>query len=117
MRVELGGDDWADLKDPEQVTNGDRRHALSRFYAVMRDGETAWAADMSLFDGYLEVLMEKWSLDLPLPGEDPSVMDRLSLDQSNRLYGAVRWLDDVSKPDFSPDGRADPKAGTGSSTA
>lgn len=115
MRVDLGGDQWAELsKDPEEVTNDDSREALNRFAKRPSTDESLMATKSRLLDCYLELLVEKWSFDLPVPGEDSASMGRLPVRASRELYRPVEWLWDVTV-DFSPKARNDPKADTGNS--
>lgn len=119
MRIDLGGGDWADLKDPALVTNGDRKAALAYYMSHTGDAEGvaphAWAGQCILLDGYLKTMVENWSFEMPVPSTDVGVMDRLPLEKANRLYAAVQPLMDATRPDFTPDGHKDPKAATGSS--
>jgi hypothetical protein len=114
MRVDLGGGQWAELKDAEQVTNGDRRHALSKWGALADDERTvAVVGKMAILDGFLERLVVGWSFEMPLPSVDAESLGQLPLEASNKLYAAVNYLDGAAVPDFSPS--TDPKVGTPSS--
>lgn len=78
MRVELPDGQWADLLDPADLRAGDLKTYRklmpvpgARDY-VMEDLDTAR-------DGLLTRLIQNWSLDLPLPGEDPASLDKLTV--------------------------------------
>lgn len=103
MRVELG-DHYVILKDPMEVTNGERKEAVAAYSAAIADPAIVLAAsrDFATFDALLKAMIIEWSYDMPLPKTDPASLDKLPINDANTLYEALRPMVALLFPDFSP---------------
>lgn len=94
MRVELGGSDWADLMEPGELRQADRRAVLK--HSMMEvDPEAGKATvrgdqDDVLREALLKRIMTNWSFPMPLPQQDPQSFGKLTLAQADALAEAVR---------------------------
>ena len=94
MRVELGGNDWADLKEVNELRRSDRR-ALNKAIVFAADAETGRpvvraSMDDDMADAVLPLVIKNWSLMLPLPSEDASSLDLLTLEQDTKLREGIQ---------------------------
>lgn len=81
MRVELPAGQWAEIKSPDDLTGGDLL-AVERSIKMDTDGKRAnitAAVGAERRTGLLARIITGWSLDLPLPNGDPSVLEQVPL--------------------------------------
>jgi hypothetical protein len=103
MRVALGPKDWAEVKPVEELTRADRRavNAVIVFETEPAEQEPGKPAkpgrpimrasmDDDMFAAVAARVVTDWSLPLPKPSEDPSALDRLSLELDSALHKAVQ---------------------------
>lgn len=89
--VEEGGK-WAYIKEIEQLNAGDRRAVRgSVLLAVDMLGRQLLQGDHddTMKNALLCRIITDWNLTYEIPQGDPSVLDKLSIDQIDRLYKAV----------------------------
>jgi hypothetical protein len=96
VRVQLDPDNpdlWAEVKDVKEVLSGDVKAARRVVRVTIDDGTRTRTYDPSQEDAVADVMLTRcvtsWTLPLPLPAEDPAVLDRLTLDVYARLKEAV----------------------------
>lgn len=93
MRVELPGGHWADLKDPDDLVEGDRK-AARKALAVPLDDDgnmviNAGMGDM-MTDAVLAQVITGWSFEgRPIPSIVPGTLDTLSIAQARALRKAA----------------------------
>lgn len=80
-RVVLPSGQWAELREPKTLTNGQRKPFMLAFTrAIQQSGtEAAPAAALAIGDAAIVVLVDSWSLDKKLPSDEPSVLDELDI--------------------------------------
>jgi hypothetical protein len=92
LRVDLGGNEWADLRDLDQLRRADRV-AVNEKIVIQGDRESGLvikaSMDNDMAAALLERIVENWSLALPLPSQDPNVLDKLTLAQDDALSKAI----------------------------
>jgi len=92
---------WADLKDPEDCNAGDRRAMRGAVPVTMAadptdpDGERVTQVypgdyDEQMKNALLARIITAWNLQHPVPKGDRRILDKLSLEQIDRLYEAVK---------------------------
>lgn len=95
MRIELANDGWAELRDPQTLTNGQRKPFM-RLLAGLPTGKdgtpdmNAVDADtiLSIGDTLLKAFLVEWSFG-PLPAEDPAALDNLLAVDYDKLQVAA----------------------------
>jgi hypothetical protein len=94
MRVELGGPDWAEIKEPGELRHADRKAVLRvSVMEISPEDKRAYvngANDEEMRDELLKRVVTNWSLPLPLPSLDADSLGRLTLDQADKLAEAVK---------------------------
>jgi hypothetical protein len=94
MRVDLGEGQWAELKELNQLTRGDKKAVLRATTMELDPSEgkayISGANDEDQADALMRRIVVEWSFPMPLPSSDPKVLDRLSLEQGDRLQEAVK---------------------------
>lgn len=92
MRVDLGNGDWADIKDVSELRRPDRR-AVNDTIVVEADASGRRILKASMDDDMTAEVLKRvvtgWSLQLPPPSQDPSSLDKLTLEQDDALSEAV----------------------------
>lgn len=93
MRVNLGGNDWAELKELSELRRADRK-AVNEVIVFEGDTDTGRpiikaSMDDDMTAAVLQRVITNWSLQLPLPSVDPSSLDKLTLAQDDALAKAV----------------------------
>lgn len=91
--MELGGSDWADLKEVGELRRGDRRavNEMISFETSKAGGPLIRASlDDDMRSAVLQRVVENWSLPLPLPGKAPASLDLLTIEQDDALSEAVQ---------------------------
>jgi hypothetical protein len=111
IRIELLNDGWAELNEPEEITNGERKRAV-----VAYDAGIGLAKDFAAWDVLLGAMVIGWSHNLPLPRDDRDSLDVIPMDDANRLYGHLRGVISRLFPSFAPVPDPDPKVLTTSSS-
>ncbi len=102
MRVELSSGNWAELRDPETFTRGDRKDLRRRLEATGKvdypdDTDRNYAYQDSLLAGFLSA----WSFAEGLP-PSKEFLDGLCLADDDALERAVTRAFSVLFPDFAP---------------
>lgn len=94
MHVDLGEDQWAELREPGELRRADKMAVLEHVDLEISPDERRvfvnGAADDKQVDALLERVITNWSLPFPLPKDDPASMGKLTLDQGDRLAEAVK---------------------------
>lgn len=85
MRVELPDDHWAEMREPESVTAGDRRRFIAA--AEMTEGGDT-SKTLGAMNTLIALLVTAWDLG-PLPAQYPDVLDELSMPVYDALLGAA----------------------------
>jgi hypothetical protein len=108
VRVELTGGQWAEMHDSLAHITNDQRDELECIYdetgmvfgpngwVVERGGEMRKLKAVNRFA--IRLAVTAWSLDLPLPSEDPSVLGRISAHDGKILEDAVVGLSYTAEP-------------------
>lgn len=116
MNVDLGDGQWADLAEMSELRKA-HRNAVNRATRIDFDPKTSQPVvnagmEDSRADALSVLLIKNWSLQLPLPSEDPDSLGKLTLAQADSLFKAVKpYLDLV-------DGKVQPgKPGTDPTTS
>ena len=98
MRVELSEDGWAELRDPAQLTNGQRKPLVKAIAALPTNPDGTPDLDratpekvLAIGETMLEVFVESWSFG-PLPSDDPAILDDLKATDYDRLQHAAGQL-------------------------
>lgn len=100
LTVKLADGCEAVLKDPESVSNGERKRAQAAYDRA--SGAGPMSREYALMDELLKVMVSTWTLQMPVPADDPAVLDQLSMDDANTLYESLRPVLARIFPDFSP---------------
>jgi hypothetical protein len=117
--IEEGGQ-YAFLKDVNELNAGDRRAIRAAVPVTLgSDGKTIVYAgdhDDQSRNALLARIVTDWNLSYELPRGDPSVFDKLTIDQLDRLYAAVQpHVDFLSVAAVNPGKRGtDPTEGSSS---
>jgi hypothetical protein len=72
---------WVQLRDAHTLKSGDKRKVLR----AIRDTEEAGVAALSMLDAIAMVAVEAWSLTLPVPAQDPTVLDLMEIADYDKL--------------------------------
>jgi len=80
-RVDLGGDQWADIRDPDQIRSGHRKAVTRRMSLNASMGSQV----VEVMEEVLAFAIVGWSLDLPLPSVDRASLDELRPEQEDAL--------------------------------
>jgi hypothetical protein len=91
VRVKLGETDWAEITPVEQLTRVDRKAVNAVIVFEQNDGHPVIRASMDddMADALLCRVCTDWSLPWPAPVNDPSSLDKLSLEQDTALREAI----------------------------
>jgi len=94
MRVDLPGGHWADLKELDDLLEGDRKVARKALDVPVDDeGNMLFNTGMSdaMFDGVFRVVITAWSFEgRPVPAVLPGSLDALSIRQAKALRKACQ---------------------------
>lgn len=106
MRVELSRGQWADLRDVDELTNGQRRPfmlAVAELSALTepnvdgtpsltgaREPAKAAAALLATGDALLGALVSAWSFELPIPSADPASLEAIPARDYDALQAAAQ---------------------------
>lgn len=102
-RIELPDGGWAELRDIDTISKGERDRVV-RLYQTTDDNVEA---AMLVSDEMVKILVTSWSLENPLPSQEPQVIERLPFKVFDALANvALAMLPDLV-PDFGPN--PDPK--------
>jgi hypothetical protein len=118
-RYNLPSGGWVELRDPNTLKARDRKNVIRGVQDPEEGHVMARVVDMS--DGIAAMLITAWSVpylnggDTPLPSQDLSVLDELSISDDGALQGMPEMLEaanlfkpgtpdpsDYTKPDGSP---------------
>jgi hypothetical protein len=74
---------WVELRDPRELKSGDKKRVLRS----ITDTDTKMAAGIDMSDGLIAMLVTNWQLPspLPLPSQDPAVLDMLEIPDYDKL--------------------------------
>lgn len=97
MHVVLHDEQSAELRDPTTFTRGDRT-ALLRSVREANEREDKDNPVGLASNAIFAALIEKWSLTLPLPSKDPTVVDKLLAVDFNVLDDACTQVMRVLLP-------------------
>lgn len=93
MHVQLDGDNWAELKEVADLRRPDRQ-AVNKTIVVNTDADGKPIIKASLDDDMatatLVHVVDNWSLPWPLPSVDPKSLDKLTLEQDDKLREAIQ---------------------------
>src|SRR5487761_1226841 len=94
MRVELTEGAWADVRDIGELRNKDRK-AINKAIVLHIDEDNrpviAGSMDDDMTDALLKRVITGWSFaGLPLPADDPDSLDKLTLEDYDKLAEATR---------------------------
>jgi len=99
MRVELNNGAWADIVDPADLRDKDRK-VVNKAVSIQIDPntqETILPGDMddNMRDALLKRIVTAWSFDnLPVPSNDPKFpeesLDRLTIPDARLLHEAIK---------------------------
>lgn len=109
-RVELAAGQWADIKDVDDLLDGDRK-MVSRAVPleINEEGRAFLPGDHMdrKRDAVLALVIENWSFsELALPSKDSTSLDRLTIKQAKALHGATReHFDLLVMPQDGPEAR------------
>lgn len=94
MQVQLGGSDWAEIKEQADLRRKDRKEVNKAIRFEYQDGEPIVSGSLQddMEDAVLKNVVTNWSLQFPLPSVDPKSLDKLTLDQDDKLREAVQPL-------------------------
>jgi len=93
VRIELGGGQFADVKEVDELRSGDR-HAANAAFTLRIDPETKQAIlpgdmDDNMRRALLCRIITAWNLQWPLPSRRPDSLDKLTLEQEDALYKGI----------------------------
>lgn len=71
---------WVQIRDPHTLKSGDKRRVLR----AIREGESG-AVALSMHDAIAVVAIEAWSLPLPVPSQDTTVLDLMEIADYDKL--------------------------------
>lgn len=103
------------LKDPSKIRYGDRK----RLYKSIDEEGSDLSRALAMNDALIAILIEEWTLKIPVPAIKPDSIDELELIDYDAL---VEHTKDAQKALFpalanTPENEADPKAPTENSNA
>ncbi len=84
-RIELTNGQWADLRVAETITNKARRPVQD----ILVNEEPTPGRGTRAAEALLPWLIAAWSLDLPLPSEQPDALDQVLAHDYDRLLKAA----------------------------
>lgn len=93
MRVDLPDNGWAEIAEPSELRNGDRKAVLkSLTVEVGDDGKSilSLSYDDEMRDALLRRIVRNWSLPFPLPKDDSASLDKLTIAQADALAKAIK---------------------------
>lgn len=114
MQVTLDETNWADLKDVSELRRFDRKAVnaatVFEFDADTRRPIIRGSVDDDIADAVLKSVVLNWSLQLPLPKDDPGdpakgipgSLDKLTLEQDTALREAIQPHIDALKGENVP---------------
>jgi len=118
VQVQLGGPDWAEIAEPSELRNGDRKAVNKTIRLQMdEDGSRTIGGDYEdlMRDALLKRIVRNWSLPFPVPKDDPESLDKLTLEQADVLAKAVQPHLDLINGKVDPTKKdSDPTADSGS---
>jgi hypothetical protein len=86
-QITLPSGNWIALRDWRELRRGDKKRALSG----VADPEKMIASTYDVADGLLIIMVENWSYPgLVLPSVDPSVLDKLPMEDDTALMEAIQ---------------------------
>lgn len=72
---------WVQIRDPHTLKSGDKRRVLR----AIRDNAEAGEVALSMLDAIATVAVESWSLQLPVPSQDVTVLDLMEIADYDKL--------------------------------
>lgn len=112
---------WVELRDPRELKSGDKKRVLRS----VTDMDNKMAAGLDMADGLIAMLVVNWQLPspLPLPSQDPAVLDMLEIADYDTLSELIKPAQELLFPgspsieDASPEEQAQAVADPASPTA
>jgi len=103
------------LKDAKKIRYGDRKY----LYKAMEIEGTDLVRAMALNDALVTLLIEEWSLDVPIPSAKAESIDQLEVQDYDALIEETKEIQKALFPNLSDtvENEADPKAPTANSNA
>lgn len=104
MQVDLGESQWADIKELADLRRSDRKAVNKAITFQYKDGQPIVSAsiDDDMADAVLKNVVKNWSLPFPVPSADPASLDKLTLEQDDKLREAVQPLLDAIRGKGAP---------------
>lgn len=96
IRIELPDGEWAEVKDLEDLRDGDRKalnKAVSLSVTADEDdqmGHLSGSYEDDMYDALLVRVVTNWSLKMHIPSRHKKVLDDLTLDQARALREGVK---------------------------
>ena len=72
---------WVQIRDPHTLKSGEFR----RVQRAIRDNAAAGEVAQSMFDEIAKFAVEAWSLQLPVPSQDATVLDLMDIPDYRKL--------------------------------
>jgi hypothetical protein len=87
---------WVVLRDPRELRSGDKKAVLRS----VTDTENKMAAGLDMADGLMAMLVMNWQLpsQLPLPSQDPKVLDMLEIVDYDALTELIKPAQELLFP-------------------
>jgi hypothetical protein len=85
---------WVQIRDPHTLKSGDKRRVLR----AIRDNAEAGEVALSMLDAIATVAVEAWSLALPVPAKDVTVLDLMEIADYDKLSNLLVPTQDALFP-------------------
>lgn len=96
MRIDLPSGNWVELRDPDDVTNGE----FEDFVASMPEG-TQLEVGLAIRRGLITLMVTAWSFEFPLPATAATIRSLKARDVAT-ISAAMEPVRSVLMPDFGP---------------
>ena len=121
MRIDLPDGDWADVRELDELRDGDRK-ALNKAVSLTltsdegdNTGHLPGSYEDDMMDALLARVVTNWSLRMPLPSRLRKVLDDLTLGQAKALRDGVKPHYDLLMERVDPNAHGtDPTSGSAS---
>lgn len=103
------------LRDPKKIKYGDRK----KLYTSIDIEGSDLVRALAMNDALIAILIESWSLDLPVPAVSPDSINELEVSDYDALVEHTRDAQNALFPNLAntPENEQDPKAPTENSNA
>lgn len=87
---------WVELRDPRELKSGDKKRVMR----TITDLDHKMAAGIDMTDGLMAMLVVNWQLPapLPLPSQDPTVLDMLEVPDYDKLAELIKPAQELLFP-------------------